>query len=247
MRDDFTEDVKRALAQRVANRCSNPECGAVTSGPQIDPAKAVNVGVAAHLTAASPGGPRYDDALTPAQRGHASNGLWLCQTCAKRIDSDPVRFTSELLREWKAGAEAAADAELGKSGMPRPAKGLRIALPEPVNPIGHLSSGAGYVSRWRFRVRIVAEGQALDIVDLGVTEDGVGAWTIREVFRENIGGQIPRPIAVERSVEFWIDAESPRGSDTKPTSVGRMTLWFRDHTQREGERHECVIDRPPIR
>jgi len=115
MRDDFTEDVKRALAQRVANRRSNPECGAVTSGPQIDPAKAVNVGVAAHLTAASPGGPRYDDALTPAQRGHASNGLWLCQTCAKRIDSDPVRFTSELLREWRARAEAAADAELGKS------------------------------------------------------------------------------------------------------------------------------------
>jgi len=103
------------------------------------------------------------------------------------------------------------------------------------------------VSGWRFKVRIVAEGQALDIVDLGVTEDGVGPWTIREVFRENIGGQIPRPITVERSVEFWIDAESPHCSDTKPSSVGRMTLWFRDHTQRGGDRHETVIDDPPIR
>jgi len=32
---------------RVANRCSNPECRAVTGGPQTDPGKAVNLGVAA--------------------------------------------------------------------------------------------------------------------------------------------------------------------------------------------------------
>jgi hypothetical protein len=63
MRDDFSEDIKRALAARVANQCSNPDCRAVTSGPQTDPSKAVNVGVAAHITAASPGGPRHDPEL----------------------------------------------------------------------------------------------------------------------------------------------------------------------------------------
>src|SRR5439155_13748267 len=39
MRDDFSELVKRTLADRVAKTCSNPDCAAITSGPQIDPTK----------------------------------------------------------------------------------------------------------------------------------------------------------------------------------------------------------------
>jgi hypothetical protein len=101
MRDDFPEDVKRALTARVANQCSNPDCRATTSGPQTDPSKAINVGVAAHLTAASPGGPRYDPALSPVERQGGLNGIWLCQNCAKLVDNDPARFTIELLRAWK--------------------------------------------------------------------------------------------------------------------------------------------------
>lgn len=41
MRDDFSEDVKRNVAARVGYRCSSPTCRAPTSGPQIDPAKAL--------------------------------------------------------------------------------------------------------------------------------------------------------------------------------------------------------------
>src|SRR6516225_4310515 len=99
MGDDFAEPVKRALASRVGNLCSNPDCRALTSGPQEDPSKAVNVGVAAHITAASPGGPRYDPGLVPEERSSPENGIWLCQTCAKLIDNDPFRFTTELLLE----------------------------------------------------------------------------------------------------------------------------------------------------
>src|SRR5690242_10450826 len=61
-RDDFPESAKRALSARVNAKCSNPDCGAATSGPQLDPCKALNVGVAAHIAAAAPGGPRYDPA-----------------------------------------------------------------------------------------------------------------------------------------------------------------------------------------
>lgn len=75
MRDDFSEEVKRTLANRVANVCSNPDCHAVTSGPQSDSTKALNVGVAAHITSASPGGPRFDTSLTPEQRFHADKGF----------------------------------------------------------------------------------------------------------------------------------------------------------------------------
>lgn len=254
MRDDFTEDVKRAIANRVAHHCSNPECQAETSGPQIDPTKALNVGVAAHITAASTGGPRYDSSLSSEERSHPNNGIWLCQTCAKLVDNDPLRYSADLLREWKSKAEDAAFSEIGKTAnrisntqAERPPGRLRIELPEPVNLIGYWSSGGSYVSGWRFKVRLIAEGQPLDIIELGVMEERVGAWTIVEVFRETDGRQVPFPISVERSTEFWIDARSTRAFDTEPTSVGPITLWFRDHTQRSGDAHEYVIPRPPMR
>ncbi len=65
----------------------------------------VNVGVASHITAASPDGPRYDPSLTPEQRRHQSNGIWLCQNHGKLVDSDSGHFTVEKLREWKRQAE----------------------------------------------------------------------------------------------------------------------------------------------
>lgn len=108
MRDEFPSAVKEILAKRVANRCSNPSCRHTTSGPHDNPAKAVNVGVAAHVTAASAGGPRFDPSLTPAERMSPDNGIWLCQTCGKLVDNDPTRFPVDMLREWKRLAEQAA-------------------------------------------------------------------------------------------------------------------------------------------
>ena len=121
MRDDFGEDVKRVLAARVGSRCSNPECRAQTSGPQVDEAKALNVGVAAHMTAASPGGPRFDGSLSSEARSSADNGIWLCQTCAKLVDNDPLRFSADTLRGWKEAAEASALTAVGKTATPPPA------------------------------------------------------------------------------------------------------------------------------
>jgi hypothetical protein len=115
MRDDFSEEVKRALANRVSNDCSNPECRAPTSGPQSDSNKALNIGVAAHITSASSGGPRFDPLLTSEQRCNADNGIWLCQNCAKLIDNDVARFSITLLRAWKTIAEDRARNALGKT------------------------------------------------------------------------------------------------------------------------------------
>ena len=55
-RDDFSESTKRTLGARVGHLCSRPDCRAPTAGPQEDAAKAVNLGVAAHICAASPNG-----------------------------------------------------------------------------------------------------------------------------------------------------------------------------------------------
>ncbi len=95
---------------------SNPACRRVTSGPQENPEKAVNLGVAAHIAAASAGGARYDASMSPLQRSAIENGIWLCQSCAKLIDSDTQKYTSGLLRNWKTTAEANAATELEKVG-----------------------------------------------------------------------------------------------------------------------------------
>lgn len=115
VRDDFPENVKRTVAARAGYRCSNPDCKASTSGPQTDQGKALNLGVAAHITAAASGGPRYDAGLTPEQRSYFSNAVWLCQNCAKLIDNDTTRFSATLLQSWKEHAESEAFTEIGKS------------------------------------------------------------------------------------------------------------------------------------
>lgn len=73
--------------------------------------KVINIGVAAHITAAAPRGPRYDPALSVKERKSIRNAIWLCQTCAKLIDSDMPEYTVELLRKWKRVAEAGDEGE----------------------------------------------------------------------------------------------------------------------------------------
>lgn len=89
-----------------------------TAGPQEDSSKALNIGVAAHITAASPGGPRYDPNLTPDQRRSTSNGVWLCQNCAKLVDNDDVCYPGDVLRAWKTLREHYAKLSIGQTRQP---------------------------------------------------------------------------------------------------------------------------------
>lgn len=111
-RDDFTESTKRLLANRVCGRCSNPDCRKPTLGANTDPDRTTNIGVAAHICAAALGGPRYDSTMTTDERKSAQNGIWLCQSCAKLIDSDPTRYSKDLLNAWKKLAETVSTLEL---------------------------------------------------------------------------------------------------------------------------------------
>ncbi len=114
VRDDFPEHVKRAAASRAGHRCSNPSCRAPTSGPQDDAAKAVSLGEAAHITAASPEGPRYNAAISQDDRRHILNAIWLCRNCARLVDNDVIRFGESILRVWKFEAERRARFEVGR-------------------------------------------------------------------------------------------------------------------------------------
>jgi hypothetical protein len=105
MRDDFTIKTKEILAKRVGFICSNPKCRNHTIGPNSDENKTLNIGVAAHITAASLGGARYDETLSSSERQSINNGIWLCSNCASLIDRDEDTFTVQLISEWKTFAE----------------------------------------------------------------------------------------------------------------------------------------------
>ncbi|MBT2771060.1 hypothetical protein J7J47_02295 [Halomonas sp. ISL-60] len=69
--------------------------------------------MAAHISAASPNGPRFREELSADVRSSINNGIWLCQNHAKLIDDDPGRFPETLLLVWKEEAERVAREEVG--------------------------------------------------------------------------------------------------------------------------------------
>lgn len=122
-RDEFTKETINTLKDRVNNLCSNPSCRCPTSGPHHAADKASRIGVAAHITAAAAGGPRYDPTLRSEERCSINNGIWLCQNCARLVDVDPETYPVNDLRSWRRQAEAERRAELEHGG--------RINLPAP--------------------------------------------------------------------------------------------------------------------
>lgn len=103
-RDDFTAKTKRKIAGGAGWLCSDPSCRRSTIGSNSDGSGVINLGVAAHICAAAPGGPRYDPTMTREQRQSADNGIWLCQNHAKAVDSKDSAFTVEVLHDWKVQA-----------------------------------------------------------------------------------------------------------------------------------------------
>jgi hypothetical protein len=113
--DRFKQGVIATLAKRAANRCSNPDCHAITSGPSVDPQDFVNVGEAAHIYGAHPGSARFDAAMISADRSAISNGIWLCASCHKKVDDDPGRYPVGLLFEWQREHERTIAEQVGKT------------------------------------------------------------------------------------------------------------------------------------
>ncbi len=112
MRDDFSKGTTEILAKRVGYMCSNPNCRQLTIGANELTDKSTSIGVAAHITAAASGGPRFDENITQEQRRHIDNGIWLCSNCSTLIDKDPKRYSVIELLKWKQDAEEEARKKL---------------------------------------------------------------------------------------------------------------------------------------
>ena len=117
MRDDFPKQTITEIAKGVGYRCSNPECTRPTVGANAAQDGIITLGVAAHICAASPGGPRYNSAQTREERRAKENGIWLCQNCGRLVDADEQKFTVEVLTGWKREAQERAFRELVASGL----------------------------------------------------------------------------------------------------------------------------------
>jgi hypothetical protein len=188
MRDEFPAGVKNMLAKRVGDRCSNPACRQLTSGPTTETVGTVNLGVAAHITSAAAGGPRYESSLSVDVRRSPENGIWLCQKCAKLVDSDVHRYSTKVLRLWKRLAEEVARTELETRSGAVAALGTNtglqtMTLPRPWVTIDDYTSRfvddeqTGEAVLWE-TVHIINRGQA-PAVSIVVPEIHFGGRTAR--------------------------------------------------------------------
>jgi len=107
-RDNFSPDTKRVVMSRAHFMCSHPKCRAhLLGGSEADDTGYAHVGQCAHIHAAAPGGPRYDEKQTSEERKSATNCIYLCANHATLIDKFEGRdFPASTLRAWKRDHEA---------------------------------------------------------------------------------------------------------------------------------------------
>jgi hypothetical protein len=101
-RIDFSEKTRTILAGRAGYQCSHPDCDMITIGPGDTYEQTSSVGEAAHIYSASTNGPRGQNGLTEEDLKSVNNGMWLCKTHARLIDTNSGQgFTASQLISWK--------------------------------------------------------------------------------------------------------------------------------------------------
>jgi hypothetical protein len=92
------------------NQCAFPDC----SVPIVEQS-GTPTGVVCHICARSKGGPRFDAKQTDEQRHAFENLILMCARHSKLIDSEPQRYTVDLLHDLKAMRERGGAIELSQA------------------------------------------------------------------------------------------------------------------------------------
>lgn len=103
-RVNFLQATRIILAGNAGHMCSFYDCPNVTIGPEVKGDGSVGVkgvAIAAHIYAASPGGPRPPVGLTNEEIRAEANGIWLCPDDATKVDAFQFEYPAELLLEMK--------------------------------------------------------------------------------------------------------------------------------------------------
>ncbi len=150
---------------RAGCRCSMTGCGALTTGPSAEgDDKVINVGVAAHIHAAAPGGRRYDANMTSEQRTSIKNGIWLCSTHSVEIDRDEATYTSDLLLRMKIEHERSCAEQLNAISGAFYRQDF-VAIGPYVVGIGELT--AVEENQWTIRINQFVEGNLRSLITYG--------------------------------------------------------------------------------
>lgn len=151
------------MAERVAWKCSFPNCGVITIGPKMgDDLKSMNLGEAAHIHAASIKGPRYDPAMSSEKRKAIQNGIWMCRSHATFIDADFTEYSAETLLLWKAQAEEQAYNNLKyQERHTFEDNSTLISIGFGIIVYGHWESASH--NEWRFRLESYLKGSKNDL------------------------------------------------------------------------------------
>lgn len=103
--NDFSDKVKNLAGRSVGFRCCFPECNRLLVSRKKNSIELINIAEYAHIAAASPGGPRYDSSLSSEEIKSYDNCIVMCGSHHHIIDTDPVEYNTEKLKEWKSIAE----------------------------------------------------------------------------------------------------------------------------------------------
>lgn len=172
-RDDFPIKIRQALALRAGHICSFTDCGQSTAGPSDESQVAVTmVGVAAHIHAAAPGGPRYLASMTTEERSSIENAIWMCAHHSVLIDRDETTYTHELLRRMKSERESSAKASVARLTAGNGTAQELIALGPELIAIGDLAGADG--TQWHLRLKHFISGDLRTLISFGEDFDSFG-------------------------------------------------------------------------
>ena len=216
VRDDFSQGVRHHLARSVNYHCS--KCYAPTAGPFSGGGRSITTGVAAHICAAAPGGPRYNESMTPEQRSHYNNGIWLCAAHGPLIDHDWPRYTVEQLRETKRRAEQTATDNLEQARVQatmQPVLDGNLEWRAPT--LGDSRPGYAGLHHVVFRLGGARKERGRVYIDLDVGQGtphrtnacmGIGTDDIQHEFASMRPGQpfsVPVFTVIRTTSKFWLD------------------------------------------
>ena len=101
------QPTKRTLWKDAGGICSFPFCylqsdvGATTAGDPLS-----TISTVAHIVSGKDGGPRRDGSFPPHQIDALANLIHLCPTHHMLVDTQPMKYTADLVHRWKAEHEA---------------------------------------------------------------------------------------------------------------------------------------------
>lgn len=116
-RKDFSEKTKAIIAKRSGYRCAFPGCDCLLVGPG-EPC--TEIGECAHIYSASSRGPRGQAHLSKEDLESHYNGIYLCRTHHKIIDSPSGKgkYTADLLLQYKSIHEQNIAYQIGEASSP---------------------------------------------------------------------------------------------------------------------------------